>query len=238
MNKKPAKIATTRSRKAAARPGPRISERLPNTLVDSANSAVSSRHDGWTPEKIRIFLDTLATCGVVEDAARAAGMSRRSAYNLRNSIKGRHFRLAWQAAQRLARHSLTDELFSRALHGCVEIITRDGEVWGERHRFDNRLTMAVLNSLNNQAVLTDNENAAVQVVADEFEEFVGFVATGNDKAATELVENERRKLQSGHPGVLVQFLQPDGTIVGHDEFVRRAEEERAAEEKEKNEWQL
>jgi len=141
------------------------------------------RADGWTPSRIRTFLDTLAECGVVADAARAAGMSKQSAYAFRNSARGRAFDTAWRAALLLARRRLADEVMSRALNGCVEVIIRDGEVWGERHRFDNRLTMAVLTRLDALADSIRQLDDGPRRVAHEFEAFVDSVCAGDDEAA-------------------------------------------------------
>src|SRR3954471_19339727 len=42
------------------------------------------RHDGWTPEKKRLFLERFAECGIFTEACQAAGMSAKAAYNLRD----------------------------------------------------------------------------------------------------------------------------------------------------------
>src|SRR5687767_6508138 len=42
------------------------------------------RHDGWTPEKKRLFLERFAECGVIVEACEAARMSARAVYNLRD----------------------------------------------------------------------------------------------------------------------------------------------------------
>lgn len=172
----------------ALSPAPATSTRL-TELVDRAQQAArdkspgrAGRHDGWTPDRIRTFLDALADCGVASDAARAAGMSVQSAYRLRNSAAGRAFHLAWNAALQLARRRLADEVMSRALHGCVDVIVRDGQIWGERHRYDNRLTMAVLARLDRQAQLDDHDNEDTRLVAEEFDEFVDLVSAGGDGA--------------------------------------------------------
>ena len=170
--------------------GARVSDRLSESLIEPALGAGRDsrphrvqRSDGWTPERIHAFLDALAQCGVVEDAARAAGMSPRSAYNLRNSAKGGAFRIAWDAACLLARPQVAGALFSRALHGCVEVIVRDGKVWGERHRYDNRLTMAVLERLDRLAAARDDESRAVRYAAQEFDQFLDIVCAGGEGAA-------------------------------------------------------
>lgn len=43
------------------------------------------RLDGWTDEKQRRFIETLADTGLVNVAARAVGMTRESAYRLRRA---------------------------------------------------------------------------------------------------------------------------------------------------------
>ncbi len=170
-------------------PAARVSDRLAPALIEPAVQASSHRHptraprhDGWTPERIRIFLDTLADCGCVADAARVAGMSWQSAYKLRNRANGHAFQLAWAGAELLARRRVAADALSRAVHGCVEIIVRDGEVWAERHRFDNRHTMAVLSRLDRLAAAHDSEGRAARIVAREFDEFVDLVCAGGEGA--------------------------------------------------------
>jgi molybdenum-dependent DNA-binding transcriptional regulator ModE len=160
--------------------------RVSHELLISGNDARpdrAQRHDGWTPERVRIFLDTLAESGVVADAARAAGMSVRSAYRLRNRADGGAFNVAWIAAQLRARQRLGDAVLSRALHGCVELVVREGEVWAEKHRYDNRLTMAVLSRLDRLAEAGDDASRAARFVAQEFDQFVDLVCAGGDGAA-------------------------------------------------------
>jgi hypothetical protein len=159
----------------------RICEGLYQSRV--GHRSPTPRADGWTSARIHIFLHTLAQTGVVADAARAAGMSTQGAYAFRNSARGRGFDAAWRAALLQARGRIADEVMSRALHGCVDVIVRDGKVWGERHRFDNRLTMAVLTRLDALAVSTCQIDDAPRRVAHEFEAFVDAVCAGHDEAA-------------------------------------------------------
>src|SRR3546814_812540 len=106
------------------------------------------RHDGWTPEKMRLVLSRLAECGVVKEGCLACGMSARSAYNLRD--RDPLFAAGWEAACVMARPRLADEAFSRAMNGIVERIYKDGMIVAERHRYDNKLTMAVLGRLRSE----------------------------------------------------------------------------------------
>jgi hypothetical protein len=66
------------------------------------------RHDEWTREKMAGFLRELAATQSVAAAAKSVGMSRQSAYKLRNRCEGTPFALAWEVAleaglQQLAR---------------------------------------------------------------------------------------------------------------------------------------
>lgn len=58
----------------------------------------STRRDGWTAERQLRFLDTLARTRSVTTAARAAGMSRESAYRLRTRPAAALFALLWDRA--------------------------------------------------------------------------------------------------------------------------------------------
>jgi hypothetical protein len=56
------------------------------------------RRDGWTPERQLRFLGALAATRSVTRAARAARMSRESAYRLRTRKEGALFAAAWDRA--------------------------------------------------------------------------------------------------------------------------------------------
>ena len=58
------------------------------------------RHDGWTPSRQRHFIDVLAATRSIAKACKAVGMSRASAYKLRQHPEARQFRLAWNGALR------------------------------------------------------------------------------------------------------------------------------------------
>ncbi|HYG48366.1 MAG TPA: hypothetical protein VD846_10555 [Allosphingosinicella sp.] len=140
------------------------------------------RCDGLTPERQVVFLDALARCGVAADAARAAGVSRDTVYNLRNRAEGRAFSLGWDAAMLMSRGRVSDELHSRALNGVVDKIYRNGELWGERHRYDNRLTMAVLTRLDRVADGLGEGAATARIVAQEWDQFLDILEFGGDGA--------------------------------------------------------
>lgn len=57
-----------------------------------------ARHDGWTPERQRGFVDRLAAGCSPAAAAQQVGMSRQTAYALRARPGAAAFRAAWDAA--------------------------------------------------------------------------------------------------------------------------------------------
>jgi len=105
---------------------------------------VRYRHDGWTPERQRVFIEALADSGCVDEACRAVGMSRNSAYALRRRQDAQAFRLAWDAAMDVAVARLSDAALSRAINGVPVPIFHDGEQIGEKRHYDERLTMFLL----------------------------------------------------------------------------------------------
>jgi hypothetical protein len=141
-----------------------------------------TRHDGWTGARRRRFLDMLAQTGVVADACRAVGISRHSAYALRNRAGGRAFALAWDGAILISRGAIADDVMSRARHGCVDRVYRNGELVAERHRYDNRLTMAVLTRLDRLADGLGENAPVVRAVAQEWDQFLDIVEAGGEDA--------------------------------------------------------
>jgi hypothetical protein len=61
------------------------------------------RHDGWSADDQREFIRRLARGHLVDEAARALGHSRQSAYALRRRPGAEAFSRAWATAQALGR---------------------------------------------------------------------------------------------------------------------------------------
>jgi hypothetical protein len=112
--------------------------------LDFVPVGVRYRYDGWTPDRQLEFIERLADCGCVEEAARAVGMSRTAAYTLRRRPDAQAFRLAWDAAMDTAVARLSDSALARAINGVPVPIFHGGEQVGERRHFDERLTMFLL----------------------------------------------------------------------------------------------
>lgn len=119
-------------------------EMRPGTAPDFTPVPVRYRYDGWVPDKQREFIELLADCGCVDEAARAVGMSRATAYALRRRPDAQAFRLAWDAALDAAVARLNDAALARAINGVPVPIFHGGEQVGERRHYNERLTMFLL----------------------------------------------------------------------------------------------
>lgn len=107
-----------------------------------------SRRDGWTEDKQRRFIETLADTGLVNVAAKAVGMSREACYQLRRSGHGTAFARAWDDARHHAGGLIEDITFERAILGVEHEVYNDaGEVVGAKLVHDNRLLKYLLSHL-------------------------------------------------------------------------------------------
>lgn len=102
------------------------------------------RHNGWSPEIQRAFIEALADTGSVEAASRAVGRSARCAYYLRRHPQAESFRRAWEAALDLGVQRLEDVAMERALHGVEVPVYHFGTIAGTRRVYNDRLLMFML----------------------------------------------------------------------------------------------
>jgi hypothetical protein len=125
------------------------------------------RLDGWTEEKQRRFIETLADNGLVNVAARAVGMSRESAYQLRRSAHGAAFARAWDAARLHAGDLIEDIAFERAIEGTEqEVLDKQGDVIATRLVHDNRLLKYLLSHLKPERYGDARSPGVVRQAAD------------------------------------------------------------------------
>ena len=96
-------------------------------------TALRARTDGWTPERQRLFVEALADCGSVTEAAERAGMSKQAAYNLRRHPDAVAFRKGWDEALVDAWRRVQETALERVTNGETEIFMRGG-VRVVRHR--------------------------------------------------------------------------------------------------------
>lgn len=139
------------------------------------------RRDGWTPFARRLFLEVLSETGRVTQACEYCRLSAQSAYALR--ARDPVFAASWDAACELARAPLADALYERAISGITDTIRKDGEVVAERHRFDSRLSVAVLHRLDKRCDRAAELGSHHLTLAAHWEEWLKLVGTGEDEAA-------------------------------------------------------
>src|SRR4051812_30435887 len=94
-----------------------ILEDLPLHELAFETVPVKPRHDGWTPARQLAFILRLALLGGVASAAKAVGMSRESAYRLRDHPGAAGFAAAWDKAQSWGRGRAADLGTDRAVYG-------------------------------------------------------------------------------------------------------------------------
>jgi hypothetical protein len=155
----------------------------PSPLPDFDPVPLRHRHDGWTPERQRAFIEALADTLCVKTAAERVGMSEASAFRLRRRAGARGFGAAWAAAYR---QGITERVapiaLDRALNGTVVRRFYHGELIAEERVYSDRLLLALL------------------AKADRF-----FPATGEAEAFLGDWEGSMERLESG-------ALEPDGRV--------------------------
>ncbi len=102
------------------------------------------RHDGWTPERQRLFLIALAALGTVDSAAQAVGMSRISAYNLKKRADAGSFAEEWDRALGFGRDMMFDYALERAIYGVTSIKMRLGGAFEFQTGPDDKHLMKVM----------------------------------------------------------------------------------------------
>jgi hypothetical protein len=190
----------------------RSPEILPAHLVASEPSAlafdpveVALRHDGWTPEKQRAFIEHLADCGIVKEAAARVGMTERSAHRLRRRPDADGFNRAWNAAVALGVDQLHSTAFERAIAGTVRKRYFQGEVIGEDRIYDNRLLIALLGRLDKM------RSGEVDRTIGDWARSMDALEDGLDSPPAEPDENHRSPVWRDDAGEwLTSFAPPEG----------------------------
>ena len=118
-----------------------------------------NRHDGWTPDRQRRFIEALADSGSVKRAAHAVNMTPEGAYLLRRHPKGHEFRAAWEAALALGVQRLEDVAMERAIHGVEVPVYHFGQIVGTRRVYNDRLLMFLLRNRAPERFAADGAKA-------------------------------------------------------------------------------
>ncbi|HST37211.1 MAG TPA: hypothetical protein VLK25_11350 [Allosphingosinicella sp.] len=120
---------------------------IPATPFDGVELEDSrKRLAGWSADRQRLFLVTLAETGSVHIAAAAARLTARSAYKLR--ARSPAFAKAWDTADQLAVGRLSAIAFDRAISGRIEQVWQSGELVAEKRVPSDRLLMWLLARLD------------------------------------------------------------------------------------------
>lgn len=156
-----------------------MTQNLPATTQQTLTHINPARH--WTRTKQAEFLRHLAASHCVSRAAKSVGMSRQSAYRLRNRLRGEPFDIAWDCAFRRQYDALAEAALGRALNGVEVPHYYKGELAGTHRVFDERLTVALLAMRERLTPIAPNLYAEQeQFHPDEFEELVERVAEGEE----------------------------------------------------------
>jgi hypothetical protein len=118
----------------------------PDPLEFTPVGSTSTRHDGWTPDRQRQFIDALSVMGVVARAARAVGKSATGAYALRQRPDAASFIEAWDTALLMGRDRVFALAYDRAVNGYTVPRYYRGKQIGTSHRHDLRMITAALAS--------------------------------------------------------------------------------------------
>lgn len=146
---------------APDRPSPYPTDLLPPTAAESASDAEPvtaepfdgvalpesrKRLAGWSAERQRLFLASLAETGSVHLAAADARLTARSAYRMR--LRSPAFAAAWDTAEQLAVGRLAALAFDRAINGRNEQVWHRGELMIEKRVPSDKLLTWLLARLD------------------------------------------------------------------------------------------
>ncbi len=116
---------------------------------------VRGRRDGWSAERQRGFIAFLAQGFRPGRAARMVGMSRQTAYALREREGAESFAVAWDEAVGAARRRRSalrpPTEWERAVEGVVRPVRYRGRIVGHERRYDVAALVRILGRLANSA---------------------------------------------------------------------------------------
>jgi hypothetical protein len=168
------------------------------------------RHDGWTPERQKAFIEALADTGSVSRAAAMVNMAQANCYTLRRAPGAESFRRAWEAALDFGVQRLKDIAFDRAIDGHLVPVFVAGKLMGFRRKHNDALLMFCLRHYGQDAngkrttvnYFSSRATAGVVagVVAGAGSEANGSVANGGVASAAEASTTTVRTVINGDGG--------------------------------------
>jgi hypothetical protein len=137
---------------------------------------------GWSADRQRLFLSTLAETGSVHLSSKAARLSARGAYRLRTRSPA--FAKAWDTALQLSVGRLAAIVFDRAINGRIEQVYQDGNLVAERRVPSDKLLTWLLARLDpKRFALPWEQRADADPQAQAVEAFPALLETVTDAPA-------------------------------------------------------
>ncbi|HEV2080433.1 MAG TPA: hypothetical protein VGR19_11135, partial [Allosphingosinicella sp.] len=173
----------------------------------SADSAVPSflpvpvraRHDGWTPERQRGFIEVLADTLCPVAAARAVGMTAQGAYALRRRADAGGFAAAWSAAMRSAiRHRLATLAIDKAVNGTIVRRYYHGELVSEERVHSEKLLLWLLEK-GERLLASDPEAEEADKALADWDGWMERLGTGEMDGGFRIWRNNKGKLVTNFP---------------------------------------
>ncbi len=125
-----------------AAPNAGVAEPFDGVALDDSRKRLA----GWSADRQRLFLTSLAETGSVHLASASARLTARSAYKLR--MRSPSFAAAWDTAEQLAVGRLSAVAFDRAINGRTEQVWHQGILMMEKRVPSDRLLMWLLARLD------------------------------------------------------------------------------------------
>jgi len=171
-----------------------------------------ARRRGWSAERQRWFIFCLSRCGSVARAARACGMSARTAYRLLDAAGGDSFAAAWDRALDEGIERVRADALQRALGGAFIPVFRRGKLVRVEHRGCDRLALALLSGKDqsiaryrqtavSRRALRQDFAAVDAVRAEEARSATAAAAHYRQQLADLLARGEERQRSEGGPRV-------------------------------------
>jgi len=188
-----------------------------NIARDAAEPAAPSftpvqlawRRDGWTPEKQREFIEELADCGIVSEAAARVGMTEQTARRLRRRPDAAAFNEAWDAAIRIGSERLYSIAYERAINGTIRRRYFRGEVVGEERVFDNRLLIYLLGKL-------PARDSGVASSVEKWDGWMSAVEDGFERPVPAPDKSHRSPVWRGEGGLWLTNFAPPEDFAGRE----------------------
>jgi hypothetical protein len=153
------------------------------------------RHDGWTPERQKAFIEALADTGSVSRAARTVNMAQANCYTLRRAPGAEAFRKAWDAALDFGVARLKDIAFERAIDGYQVPVFVGGKLAGYRRKTNDALLMFCLRHYGSD---TQGRRTTINYFSTRAE--AGAAADGAASAVAQAATTTVRTVISGDAG--------------------------------------